>query len=127
MTSDVKMQNLVNEITDALLAGDNIDSVRRKHDVSRVEADELINLIERINHSMQKVEPSQQFAKSLKADLLGQPRTGVVGQIRKLPARVQYAAVVAIVGGFLLLLRRMFFGYEDSAVQEDTNPAQEKI
>ena len=126
MTSDVKMQNLVNEVTDALLAGENIDNVRRKHDVSRVESDELINLIERINHSMQKVEPSTQFAKSLKAELLGEQRTGVVGQIRKLPARVQYAAVVAIIGGFLLILRRMFFG-EERGVQEDTNPAQEKI
>jgi hypothetical protein len=126
MTSDVKMQNLVNEVTDALLAGENLDTVRRKHDVARGDADDLINLIERINQSMQKVEPSAQFAKSLKADLMGEQRTGVVGQIRKLPARVQYAAVVAIVGGFLLILRRMFFG-EEHVVQEDTNPAQEKI
>ena len=121
------MQNLVNEVTDALLAGENLDTVRRKHDVARGDADDLINLIERINQSMQKVEPSAQFAKSLKADLMGEQRTGVVGQIRKLPARVQYAAVVAIVGGFLLILRRMFFGYEEHGVQEETNPAQEKI
>jgi hypothetical protein len=126
MTSDVKMQNLVNEVTDALLAGENLDTVRRKHDVARGDADDLINLIERINQSMQKVEPSAQFTKSLKADLMGEPRTGVVGQIRKLPARVQYAAVVAIVGGFLLILRRMFLG-EEHVVQEDTNPAQEKV
>jgi hypothetical protein len=126
MTSDVKMQNLVNDVTDALLAGENIDTVRRKHDVGRGESDDLINLIERINHSMQKVEPSSEFAKSLKADLLGEQRTGVVGRIRKLPARVQYAALVAIIGGFLLLLRRMFLG-DDGTVQEDSNPAQEKI
>jgi hypothetical protein len=126
MTSDVKMQNLVNDVTDALLTGESVDSARRKYDVSRAESDELIHLIERINRSMEKVEPSAQFSKNLKADLLGEQRTGVVGRIRTLPARVQYAAVVAIVGGFLLILQRMFFG-DHEAAQEETNPAQEKI
>ena len=126
MSSDVKMQNLVNDVTDALLAGESVDSARRKHDVSRAESDELVDLIERINRSMEKVQPSPQFAKSLKAELMGEQPSGVVGRIRTLPARVQYAAVVAIVGGFLLLLQRMFFGDHESA-QEDTNPAQKKI
>ena len=126
MSSDVKMQNLVNDVTDALLAGESVDSARRKHDVSRADSDELVALIENIHRSMEKVEPSLEFAKDLKAELLGEQRTGVVGRIRKLPARVQYAAVVAIIGGFLLILQRMFFGDHESA-QDETNPAQKKV
>ncbi len=126
MTSDVKMQNLLNDVTEALLAGDNIDSVRGQYDVPRAESEELIDLIERINRSMVRVEPAPQFEKRLKADLLGERRAGVVWRIRKLPARVQVAAAAAIMGGFLLILRRLFLGEDSRRTQEDTSALQEK-
>ncbi|MDQ7026330.1 MAG: hypothetical protein Q9P01_16975 [Anaerolineae bacterium] len=126
MASDVKMQNLVTDVTDALLAGESVDNARRKHDVFSAEGQDLIELIERIHRSMEQVEPAPQFAKNLKADLLGEQSTGVVLRLRKLPARVQYAALAALIGGFVLLLQRMFLGESDT-LTEETNPAQEKV
>jgi len=125
MTSDVKRQNLINDVTDALLAGENIDNVRNRYDVPRAESDDLIELIERINHAMNRVEPSPQFAKRLKAELTGEQRIGVVGRIRKLPTRVQMAAAAALMGGFWLLIRRRFLG-DDEALSDDTGTVREK-
>jgi len=126
MTSDVNMQNLLTDVTDALLVGDNIDSVRWDYDMPRKDSDELLHMIERIHQTMVVVEPSPKFARNLNADLLAGRQAGVMGRLRGLPARVQVAAVAAILGGFMLILRRLFLG--ESVVQHpEENALQEKV
>ena len=127
MTSDVKMQNFVNEITDALIAGENIEPIRANNHALRAESQELIDLIERINHSLVKVEPTPQFSRQLKANLLEEGQYGVVRRFRKLPGRVRVAATAAIVWGFVLILRRIFLGDDHRGEpSEETNALQEK-
>ena len=108
MTSDVKWQNYLNEATDAILAGENVDSIQSRYGISHRDDRELIDLIENLDKSFVSIEPSTQFANRLKNELTGVERRGVVWRIRRLPARVQWAAIVAaIIGGVLIVLQRL--------------------
>ncbi len=108
MTSDVQWQNYLNEATDTILAGEKVDSVRSRYGISYQDDQELIKLIENLDKSFVQVEPSTQFTNRLKEELTGVEQTGVVWRIRRLPARVQWAAVVAaILGGVLIVLQRL--------------------
>ena len=108
MTSDVQWQNYLNEASDAILAGEKVDGIRARYGISYQDDRELIELIENLDNSFVPVEPSPQFANRLREDLVGAERTGVVWRIRRLPARVQWAAIVAaILGGVLIVVQRL--------------------
>ena len=121
MTSDVKMQNLMSDVTDAILSGESVDAVRTRYGVARHESDELTDLVMNLNRAMVQVEPSLQFKRRLKADLMEQ-NVSVFWRLRRMPTRVRFAAVAAVVGGFALILQRLFIGEpkttEDNALQE---------
>lgn len=120
MSADTRTQAFLQDITDAALFGDSLEAVRAAHDLPPDEQQEWVDLIVQLNSTLVKVEPDPQFAQRLKGELLGKPQTGVLWRIRKLPARVQIAATAAIVGGFALLLRRLFLG-EDSVSRETSS------
>lgn len=107
MASDLEIQNLLSAVTDALLAeeGHDIDSIVGRYAVPRKEVDSLIGVIRRLHFTMVGVQPSKRFVGRLKHDLVGN-RYNVVSQIRYLPPRVQIAAGIALVAGFMLLTRR---------------------
>lgn len=108
MTSEVQWQNYLNDVTDAILKQESIDTIRTRYGISHKEDKDLLDLIERLDSSMMRVEPSSQFANRLKDDLIGVPRTSFVWRIRRLPARVQWAAIVtAIIGGVLIVVQRL--------------------
>lgn len=99
--------DFLDAVTTALLTkNSDVDGVLRRYDVSRAEYDGVINLITRLHITLVGVKPSRRFVQRLKQDLLETPRHGVVGQLRHLPPRVQIAAGVALVIGFMLLARR---------------------
>lgn len=116
MNSETQMQAYLSEMTDALLAGEDVERVRRQYeDIDAAERAELDDLLQRLDARLEPVTPRAEFKARLKADLLDEPQpTGVLWQIRKLPARVQMAAVAALVGGFMLIVQRRFLG-EDPA------------
>lgn len=107
MASDLELQNLLSAVTDALLAeeGHDIDSIVGRYAVPRQEVDSLVGLIRRLHMTLVGVQPSKRFVGRLKHDLVGN-RYNVVSQIRYLPPRVQIAAGIALVAGFMLLTRR---------------------
>lgn len=107
MASDLEIQNLLSAVTDALLAeeGQNIDSIVGRYTVPRKEVDSLVGIIRRLHVTMVGAQPSKRFVGRLKHDLVGS-RYNVVSQIRYLPPRVQIAAGIALVAGFMLLNRR---------------------
>jgi len=107
MTSIVHMQNFLSEATDAVLTGENLDSVRNRYSIFSTEGEELIGLIKHINQTMVTVEPSPQFQRRLKAELIGKAQPTVAWRIRRLPARVQFAAIAAIVTTFIVILQRV--------------------
>lgn len=111
MTSDVQWQNYLNDVSDAILTGDDVNGIRSRYGISHKDDTELIDLIETLNGSFEVVEPPTQFSARLKDELMGVERRGVVWSIRRLPARVQWAAVVAaiagILGGVLIVIQRL--------------------
>lgn len=107
MTSTIHMQNFLSEATDAVLTGENLDSVRNRYNIFSTEGEDLIDLIEQINKTMVAVEPAPQFQRRLKAELMGKPQAGMVWRIRRMPARVQFAAVAAILTTFIVILQRV--------------------
>lgn len=108
MAHDLELQNLFSAVTDALLAdksGD-IDRIIGRYAVPRAEVDSLIGVIQRLHVMLVGAQPSRRFVHRLKTDLIGTPERNVVARIRYLPPRVQIAAGIALVAGFMLLSRR---------------------
>jgi hypothetical protein len=108
MTNDLELQNLLSAVTDALLAdkkGD-IDGIIGRYAVPRAEVDSLIGIVRRLHLMMVGAQPSRRFVRRLKTDLIGIPERNVVARVRHLPPRVQIAAGIALVAGFMLLSRR---------------------
>lgn len=126
MTSDVQWQNYLDEATDAVLTGTvHIDSLRAKYGITYKDDQQLLKLIEDLDKSLVTIEPSVQFATRLKDDLMGVERTGVVWQIRKLPARVQWAGIVAaLLGGVWVVFQRLS-GAGDSLHEDRTRIPEE--
>jgi len=124
MRSDAQMQDLLAEVTDALLAGEDIDSIHKRYGISREECEEMIQIVKDLNHTMVKMTPSPEFARRLKADLVGERRTGVMWRLQRLPAHVQMAAVAALFGGIMVFFRRRFLGDESATQngQEEASP-----
>lgn len=107
MTSEVQWQNYLNEVTDAILLGEPSENIRSRYGINYRDDVKLIDLIEQLDNSLVPVEPSKEFTNRLKDELMGVERTGVVWRIRRLPARVQWAAIVAaLLGGVLIIIQR---------------------
>ena len=125
MPSDVNMQDLLAAVTDAIIADEaDIEIVADRYDVPRKEANSLIHLIHRLHYSVNERQPSMAFSHRLKSDLMGVPQTGLIWRWRRLPARVQIATGVTLVGGFVLLITRLFTGdWRRQSVSEEVKLA----
>lgn len=118
-TSDVKIQNLLDAVTSALQQDDNLEQVIEQHQVSREEVDTLIAVIRKLHKTLVGVEPSAKFATRLQNDLMGTRTWGVVTTVRHLPARVHIAAVLTVVAGFILLIRRRLIDDATTDITEE--------
>ncbi|NWF69492.1 MAG: hypothetical protein HXY40_10435 [Chloroflexi bacterium] len=108
--SDTQMQDLLAALTEALRADDaNVDALITQYDAPMREVAPFLALISRLHRSYVRVQPSRRFTRRLRAELLGTPQTDVIARIRYLPARVQIAALVALVAGITMLLTRLRF------------------
>lgn len=109
-TSDPRpepMDDLLSALTDAIIADDvAIDGIVNRYGVPRNEVEPFVHLVRRLHVVLVGVRPSRRFVRRLQTELLGQQRVGVIGRIRYLPPRVQIAAMIAVVAGFMLLSRR---------------------
>jgi hypothetical protein len=108
MSYETEFQNLLSAVTDALLAEErpDLDAVVRRYAVPRAEVDRYIGLIQSLHLTLVGAAPSRRFVHRLKYDLLGTSDRSVVARIRYLPPRVQIAAGIALVAGFMLFTRR---------------------
>ena len=116
--NEVQMQNLLAAVTDAMLAEEDadIDAIIARYNVPRGRVEDMLKVIRRLHVVLVGQQPSEKFARRLKQDLFGQDPT-MVNRLRYLPARVQIAAGVTVVAGFMLIARRRLIGdaAEDSA------------
>lgn len=105
--SDLPMQNLLAAVTDALLTDDaQIDAIIAQYQLPADQVTGAVNLIRRLHFTLVGVHPSRKFARRLRQDLVGAPDRNLINRVRYLPPRVQIAAGVALIAGFMLLSRR---------------------
>lgn len=105
--SDVQLQNLLALLTDELLTADcDVNTLAQRHQISSDEVRGLLDLIYQMNQSFVPVQPSERFVRRLQQDLIGGENSNVLVRVRKLPPRVQLAAGLALMAGFVLLSRR---------------------
>jgi hypothetical protein len=102
--NEPQLQDLLSAFTDALLRNDDEAERLLERAVLPREASSLVSLTRRLHSSITPVEPSAAFSRRLKADLMGQERQSLVWHWRQLPARVHIAAILALFGGFGLLV-----------------------
>lgn len=105
--SNTPIENLISALTEAIMAEEgDIDRIISRYDVSRADVEGFVKIIRRLHTTLVGVRPSRRFVYRLKQDLMGQPHWGVIARIRYLPPRVQIAAGIALIAGFMLLSRR---------------------
>lgn len=124
--SDVNMQDYLAALTDALMVDEpsdaELEALMTRYDVPRRDAQALAlaKLVKRLRGALQPVQPSVRFSRKLKDELMGVPQTDLVGRWRRLPARVQMAALFTLMGGFALFLRaRLTLGTSTSPTPEE--------
>ena len=101
------MENLLALLTEAILAEEgDIDHIINQYDVSRADVEGFVRIVRRLSTVLVGVRPSKRFVHRLKQDLMGEAHWNVVSRIRYLPPRVQIAAGIALIAGFMLLSRR---------------------
>jgi type VI protein secretion system component VasF len=105
---DGQLQDLLAAVTDALLADEStdLDTIVAQYHVPHEDVAGLVTIVRRLHVMLVGAQPSRRFVRRLKSDLMGAPQRGMVSRIRHLPPRVQIAAGVALIAGFMLLTRR---------------------
>ena len=126
--SDVTWQNYLDDASNAIIADKPLEPIRKLHNMTASEDSKLIGIIQDLNSNLVEIKPSPQFAKELKAELMGQEQVGVVWRIRKMPARVQIAAIIAAVlgglGGIVLIIQGIVMGMRSRSTKPNTVPEE---
>lgn len=115
------LEHLLAAVTDAILEDDaNLDQIVSRYPIPRAEIESFIRLIRHLHVTLVGVRPSRRFAYRLRQELLGQPEWNVINRVRFLPPRVQIAAGVALLAGFMLISRRRLLAEltDGTAVEE---------
>jgi hypothetical protein len=104
MRTDVELQNFLADLTEAMLVDPNLTEALAQYDERDVR--QWSWLVIRLRQSLTPVQPSPRFVRQLRADLMGNRQRNMLVRVRRLPPRVQIAAGIALVAGFMILSRR---------------------
>ena len=111
-TIDEQMQNILDELTDALLSGqDDPDNIIERHNISQDKDAELLDIVQFLQSELVIQKPSPDFVRELKQDLVGQD--GMFTRLRYVPVRVQITAGLAVVSGFAYIMGKRVTGEEE--------------
>ncbi len=109
MANDTHTENYLEALTAAILAElppEQLDALAQEYHVPPSEAEPLVRLVNRLHQTLTAVRPSRAFAERVKRELYAQYDPSLMGRLRRLPARVQMAALLVFLGGFLFISRR---------------------
>ena len=109
--SESQLDELLDSITTRLQSGDAVDPLTEQAEDDQGDMADIVELIQSLHASLTPMNPGQEYAENLRADLLD-GRPGVAGRVRQMPARLSVAAILALVAGCLLLMLRRIFGSE---------------
>ena len=117
--SEVKLQDSLDVITSGLQRGESVDDVLAQSGAASEDVEDFVDIIQLLQASLGPQGPRRDFARQLELDLLD-GRRGVVMRVRKMPARVHFAALLALIAGCLLLMLRRLFGSDSGQdIQEE--------
>lgn len=118
-SEDRQIGDLLDAITTGLQRGDAVEPLIGQSEKPDADVEEMVDIIQSLHASLTPLDPSQEFADGLRADLLA-GRAGVVGRLRGMPARVHFAAILAVFAGCVLFMLRRVFGSEAAQdIQEE--------
>jgi len=110
MMPDTQLEKLYTALTDAIsneASDEEINALIEAHQVPHnKDVDRMVALILRLHATLLGVQPSPRFVRELRRDLLAAYQDGLVHRIRRLPARVQLAALLVMIGGFAMIFTR---------------------
>ena len=118
------VQDLVSTLTDAVINRDaTLDQFMGRYDLNDEDIANWLPIINSLHNTLVEVQPRPAFKRQLRNELLKRP-IGVRVRLRPLPTRVQLAAVLTIVGGFVLIVYNWFMGnMRKVALNPDDEPA----
>lgn len=120
-SNPTQLEDLLSSMTDALLAyeGSDLDAIAQRYALPPHEIAGYTRLIRQLHAAMPGAQPSSRYVNSLRHDLIGAPQPSVVARVRHLPTRVQIAAGIVAVMGFVLLVRRRLTGESDAVAADN--------
>lgn len=104
-TSDMQMQDLLDSLTWAVLNDQEEIKTTR-------ETEDFVELIHQLKETLAAQPPSTAFVQELKQQLIHQ-EAGLLKRLGYTPGHVQLAAGVALVAGFMLIIRRRIIGEDE--------------
>lgn len=109
---EVRLKYFMADMTEDVLNGQDADihGLAIYHDIPVQEAQAYSGLVSRLDSTLVDVQPSAQFKKQLRSELVGEETSTVLQRLRKLPPRLQLAAGIALFAAMALLGRRRFAG-----------------
>lgn len=116
--ADAKARDFVDDTTGAQQQRKPLDPLLDLPDGAREDDVDLVALIQCLRHALLPVQPSAEFASHLKTQLL-ENETGLAARLRRMPARLHVAAILALFAGFSLLLSRRLFGASAQEISEE--------
>ena len=109
-STDTNVQDLVSSLTDVVIKGDaSLDRFIGRNDLKDEDIAEWLPIIQSLHSTLYEVQPRPVFRRQLRNELLKRP-IGVRVHLQPLPTRVQAAAVLTIIGGFVLIVYNWFLG-----------------
>lgn len=120
MASQYPLEDLLSAVTDALLTGgDDLDTIIAQYDAPRSSVENLVGFIRLLHQTLVGVQPSSRFVQKLKRDLTGSEESGLVSRVRYLPPRVQIAAGLVAIAGFMLLAHRRLLDLTQGTAKDE--------
>ena len=109
--SEPQKLDILESITARLRQGDAVDSLIGLSEEEQSDVADFVEIIQSLHTSLSPVKPDQEYAESLRANLLD-GRPGLAKRVRQMPARLSVAAILAVFAGCLLFMIRRLFGSE---------------
>jgi len=116
---DSDTRDLLDAITSRLQRGESAEALMAQSEDTQSELDDVLELVQSLHASLTPLNPSPEFADGLGAELRnGSP--GEAGRLRRVPARLSVAAILAVFAGCILFMLRRIFGSDPAAdIQEE--------
>lgn len=116
---DSETRDLLDAITSQLQSGESAEPVLAQSEGAHSDLDDVLEIVQSLHASLTPLNPSAEFADKLGVELR-HGRPGEIRRLRRMPARLSVAAILAVFAGCVVFMLRRIFGSETAAdIQEE--------